>query len=1544
MALTTLENQVETLLPPIPDVPVPVSTEEIENTSDIEAPVTTDAEELFVPSEEPVEPTVSEVDEDVEVADLKISSEPGSGPIAHDHAQFKKDMDAFIASKPSETEASDSDSDFLEYAEGYFDRVGTTYGNVGKSVVYGLGKTNILGLIELAPLVAEYGVIRAPNAVYRTVVEGLKATARAPLYEEWEVYLSELVGGEKGLNMFSYEPILNTQDDIDNFLFHQIPALLNAGLDVAASLGYTPAKGVDVREFPTEYKKFADRAFKAYEVPEDQRSIVTDFTKLFSSIIGPYATFKRVMGRDTVEFVEKQYLAKKKQYTSMKDELEKLIIKRNKQGKTIVSKKSVVRQDRLKEQSLRKAIPIVKETLAPLLMKSRYYGRANRAVPLYKKFNKGIKIMLKDEALVAGIAAGTMMTTENLMQGTSLEEYKSLSFLPALVVAPFAPALLVQGFGSVQTIHHTMMGHFEGAINGNTDKARHHVLRSKKYSVEQINKMDYETQVKLAIQDEAALKRAREVGEYLTTLRKSNDPNDVKMYEDIASAINVSSEKAKLLSRDLRDDVENGFLDSSDVKHLADSFPILIDQVALLSGLQTAKAQILQAVQGGGFMRAKKLLMLNDLDRIQVILDQQTTGLAKSLKGIKNRLNTKLGGAETEQSTAGILYSNLKGEVDRIQGSGLIAKEEITLLKNSSLTVAHPSNTAEVRKATNDLFGSNETNPTTWAETGKTPLEAEELSSSSLKAMGENQAKIINQSLKSMTETNNANYDAAFSSEIELSADQLLIDHSAFLENHLDSVKIFKPILGKLESQEERLIQVARRRGLQSEKDSFAGNSEQYFNSLKQMSIRFDNVLTPNKNHADTISQYNQDYLDNPAEAIKSLEKELLKRPFFTDVDGKKVIKSVNSDGVEDMIIPTTLTVTEIHKLRSAIMSTHYNKKTSGNLDVAQARFAQSFDRAVTTLFEGLEKQAKKTDTSEITTTAKLATEQRELIKKANDFYKNTLGKTYNQRLGEFVKSNSVETEFVPIKNMSDLDELFDSFIKDTGSGYTQKAEQFKIMFSKLDETGNPIPDTLDPQAVNLLKQAVRRYIVKGEGNELGLKSLTKGFVDNFLIASNNSNSINILKDSNKSTLNTFFGARQAESTVDYGKAPFKEHAETLEKVFTSLSIDKKEELAQSLFGDVIKAGTDYDKLFNLFIKGRGDLFKADQNFHYGREPLAFYKQRYEASGSPEDFEIYTRLREQERVIKDPMTKKTLEVAGVDSKIADNVLETVGPQIRIGASEGKSPITILLEVFEDAPKAQREEVRNSLKGMFTEYVSDSAFSFTDNVSYMPKDLVSTSKTKISKGDITLGQSLDIKEFASILNKNQNALKILWQDDPEQLARIERIFDLAVITKGTPANKARSGEVGSIIAPGSAISRVYSISRGVVSPRYVATEIAIKQAQITNSNSILQTIMDPDTTKIVDTVLQDVKVNSVTNETVKKVRDLGLTFFFLQMGEDDPTTIKDEAWIRTRLEFLARGMRASDYDMEENTMSLEEDGSPAQEDNTLNSFGETFSLD
>jgi hypothetical protein len=315
--------------------------------------------------------------------------------------------------------------------------------------------------------------------------------------------------------------------------------------------------------------------------------------------------------------------------------------------------------------------------------------------------------------------------------------------------------------------------------------------------------------------------------------------------------------------------------------------------------------------------------------------------------------------------------------------------------------------------------------------------------------------------------------------------------------------------------------------------------------------------------------------------------------------------------------------------------------------------------------------------------------------------------------------------------------------------------------------------------------------------------------------------------------------------------------------------------LERSLLGSVQKTVGNPSRLADIFIKKK--IFEAETAYHYGRESLDVYKKRYEESGKPEDLETFLRLQEQERVVQSKRTAETLDAAGVPEELADDVLELVGPRIlETSKAKGKSPIEITLEIFEDNPE-QQERVRLALKGMFTEYIAENAFNFTDTKTLRTVVADAPLKFRVQKqneirGAISLSQTVKIEDFAEVLNKNQKSLEILWADDPEQLERIKRIYQIGVITKGKPAVMSGIGEIVSETKPGAVISRLYGISRGVISPRYVATEMAVKRAQLMNSTHLLQTIMKPSTTKVVDEILKDVKSGNITDDSVAKTRE------------------------------------------------------------------------
>ena len=135
-------------------------------------------------------------------------------------------------------------------------------------------------------------------------------------------------------------------------------------------------------------------------------------------------------------------------------------------------------------------------------------------------------------------------------------------------------------------------------------------------------------------------------------------------------ALNFTSNQTKLIAKDLRDDVEAGFLRQEDVGDLSENFPVLIDQVALLSGLAHAREVIIKGVSSGGVLTRPRLLALNEVDKMQAILERQSNGLLKSLEGVKNKIHKKVGVDELENSTVGILYQNLNPFVRFGRGGG----------------------------------------------------------------------------------------------------------------------------------------------------------------------------------------------------------------------------------------------------------------------------------------------------------------------------------------------------------------------------------------------------------------------------------------------------------------------------------------------------------------------------------------------------------------------------------------------------------------------------------------------------------------------------------------------------------------------------------------------------------------------------------------------------------------------------------------------------------------------------------------------------------
>ena len=142
-------------------------------------------------------------------------------------------------------------------------------------------------------------------------------------------------------------------------------------------------------------------------------------------------------------------------------------------------------------------------------------------------------------------------------------------------------------------------------------------------------------------------------------------------------------------------------------------------------------------------------------------------------------------------------------------------------------------------------------------------------------------------------------------------------------------------------------------------------------------------------------------------------------------------------------------------------------------------------------------------------------------------------------------------------------------------------------------------------------------------------------------------------------------------------------------------------------------------------------------------------------------------------------------------------------------------------------------------------------------------------------------------------------------DMEQLSRIKNILDFEIITKGKMSQTPSSFNVPTPLAVNSLISRVYSISRGVVSPKYVASEIYVTQAQIRKGNFMLKMLTDPNMTATVEEAMAVASGQmAVSNQFLERFKAMSFALFVTQMGDETPGDIRSNAWFKEQFLFLS----------------------------------------
>ena len=118
------------------------------------------------------------------------------------------------------------------------------------------------------------------------------------------------------------------------------------------------------------------------------------------------------------------------------------------------------------------------------------------------------------------------------------------------------------------------------------------------------------------------------------------------------------------------------------------------------------------------------------------------------------------------------------------------------------------------------------------------------------------------------------------------------------------------------------------------------------------------------------------------------------------------------------------------------------------------------------------------------------------------------------------------------------------------------------------------------------------------------------------------------------------------------------------------------------------------------------------------------------------------------------------------------------------------------------------------------------------------------------------RNFDYNEVSKLVTTHSEALKTIMGD--EKFDILEQLSNIIGV-KNTSANDMASNAGLAIKVPGglsleSMISRLYSISRGVISPKYVLTEAALLKIRKTNASILKKVLNDPKTANRLLTIL------------------------------------------------------------------------------------------
>ncbi len=302
--------------------------------------------------------------------------------------------------------------------------------------------------------------------------------------------------------------------------------------------------------------------------------------------------------------------------------------------------------------------------------------------------------------------------------------------------------------------------------------------------------------------------------------------------------------------------------------------------------------------------------------------------------------------------------------------------------------------------------------------------------------------------------------------------------------------------------------------------------------------------------------------------------------------------------------------------------------------------------------------------------------------------------------------------------------------------------------------------------------------------------------------------------------------------------------AEQLENVTNAKQFDK------AFYDNFEKGITNIQEAFKT-NKGDGSyLFTMDDFFERGGafsiETARKNSKKIDTIASDTEAKIDTAIRGKgQKFVRnqiDKLRERMAIIQNVDKRIfnAESLFNEVVEKGTIGFDDLKQAA-----IFQS--KMKPEEFDEAVRVIVAKHINEKVFNIQKNIEVFPDK-----KTLASNM-----QDTDFEQLGLILTGGERGpvlRQILGEDHYNVLLNIQKFMELQKIKK----TDVRVMGIPRSLSVESWISRVYSINRGVVSPKYVATEAALQAARKKNISTLELIINNPDAAQIFAKVILDQK--------------------------------------------------------------------------------------